>query len=222
MGSIKIVLASRKGGTGKSTLARSIAMYLLQINYKPAIVDADSQESIHRMNEKMKDSGEGHEILNNLKIVPDPEATVIDTIEELVEENYNPIIVDTAGFGNKTTGFALAAADIALIPMKPSEDDMMQALATIELVKRINGSAARLDNPIKYKVILTMTDQRTHLRKAIRRDLEKLLMPVLEAEMFQRVSYPEAALEGLSPVVTEPDGAAARDIEKIVNEVMGL
>jgi hypothetical protein len=40
--------------------------------------------------------------------------------------------------------------------------------------------------------------------------------------MAHRVSYPEAGIEGLSPSVIDPDGAAARDIASIVHEIMAL
>ena len=40
--------------------------------------------------------------------------------------------------------------------------------------------------------------------------------------MPHRVAYPEAGIEGLSPSMVEPDGAAARDIAAIVHEIMKL
>ena len=46
--------------------------------------------------------------------------------------------------------------------------------------------------------------------------------PLLKAEMLNRVAYPEAGIEGLSPSITDPDGAAARDIAAIAQELMKL
>jgi chromosome partitioning protein len=40
--------------------------------------------------------------------------------------------------------------------------------------------------------------------------------------MLNRVAYPEAGIEGLSPSVVDPDGAAARDIATIAQELMKL
>ena len=39
--------------------------------------------------------------------------------------------------------------------------------------------------------------------------------------MVHRVSYPETGIDGLAPSVVEPDGAAARDIAAIVQEING-
>jgi hypothetical protein len=40
--------------------------------------------------------------------------------------------------------------------------------------------------------------------------------------MPNRVAYPEAGIDGLSPVTLEPDGAAARDISALAQEIMKL
>ena len=40
--------------------------------------------------------------------------------------------------------------------------------------------------------------------------------------MLNRVAYPEAGIGGLSPSVTDPEGAAARDIAAIARELMNI
>lgn len=45
---------------------------------------------------------------------------------------------------------------------------------------------------------------------------------ILKNEMHHRVAYPEAAITGLSPCITDPEGAAARDIASIVNEINAI
>ena len=37
--------------------------------------------------------------------------------------------------------------------------------------------------------------------------------------MYQRIAYPESAINGLSPCITDPDGPAARDITAIIKEL---
>jgi len=56
----------------------------------------------------------------------------------------------------------------------------------------------------------------------VRNQLESEAFPVLKAEMSNRVSYPEAGIDGLSPSVTDPHSAAARDITAIANEIMKI
>jgi chromosome partitioning protein len=69
-------------------------------------------------------------------------------------------------------------------------------------------------------MILTMTMRGTVIARHVRSELEAAGYPLLQAEMPHRVSYPEASIQGLSPGVTEPDGAAARDIAAIVHELL--
>ena len=71
-------------------------------------------------------------------------------------------------------------------------------------------------------MVLTMTMRGTVIARHVRSQLDIAAYPLLRAEMPHRVAYPEAAIEGLSPAITDPDGAAARDIAAIVHELMNL
>jgi chromosome partitioning protein len=206
-----IVLATSKGGAGKSTLARSLASYWINLEFHTAIVDADPQGSIIKRHDPQG-------LLSKLKVVANPEETIGQTILEL-KDTYKPIIVDTGGFKNKTSIRALLQSDFVLIPLKPSSDDMIAAIETYQLIKELNEVPERKGVPIKTKMILTMTQQGTVISKHIRDELQSVGMPLMKSEMYQRVVYPETAIKGLSPCITEPEGAAARDISSIIQEI---
>jgi chromosome partitioning protein len=70
-----------------------------------------------------------------------------------------------------------------------------------------------------YRCILTQTVRDSIIAKHIRAELAEAGFPVLESEMTNRVAYPEAALWGATPSLIDRDGAAARDIQAIANEV---
>lgn len=205
-----ITLATSKGGTGKSTLVRSIAGHCAQRGHKVAIIDADPQGSI--INRYQANS------FKNLSVFAEPEETVDSLITEL-KEKYYPIIVDTAGFSNKTTIKALIVTDLAIIPLKPSADDLTAAVETYSLLTEINDTEERKGNPIKYRMIITMSQAGTIIAKHIRNELENGQYNLLKSEMFLRVAYPEAGIKGLSPCITDPEGAAARDIAAIMKEI---
>lgn len=209
-----ITLATSKGGTGKSTLARSLACHWYYAGVKVSIIDADPQASIIS-----RHNPEG--LLKNMPVISDPEETVDENIHEL-KENSTFVIVDTGGFRNRTTIKALIATDIALIPLKPSADDVAAAIETYNLIKELNETPERYKNPIHYRMILTMTQKGTVISRHIRDELEGMGYKLLENELYHRVSYPEAAINGLSPSITEPEGAAARDISRIVGEITQL
>jgi chromosome partitioning protein len=209
-----LALATSKGGAGKSTLARSLAAHWLMIGYKPALVDADPQRSLANRHDPVGKLGA-------LPLVAEPEQRVREVIAEL-RQKHAPVIVDTAGFRNRTSICALVASDIALIPLKPSAEDVEAAVATYELIQEINGTPEREGNPIRAFMVLTMTMHGTVISRHVRSQLEGEGLPVLKAEMSNRVAYPETGIDGLSPSVVDPEGAAARDIAIIASELMKL
>lgn len=209
-----ITLATSKGGAGKSTLARSLAAHWFGLGHKPALVDADPQRSLAN---RYDPAGK----LGALPVVAEPEERVTEVIEEL-RQRHAPVIVDTAGFRNRTTISALVATDLAIIPLKPAVEDVDAAIATFELIREINETPERHGRPIKAAMILTMTMHGTVIARHVRNQLQQAGYPLLKAEMLNRVAYPEAGIDGLSPSTTDPDGAAARDIAALVHEIMKL
>jgi chromosome partitioning protein len=209
-----ITLATSKGGVGKSSLGRSLAAHWFAVGYKPALVDADPQRSLANRYDP-----EGR--LGAVPVVAEPEERVDEVIEEL-RKRHAPVIVDTAGFRNRTTIGALVATDLALIPLKPAVEDVDAAIGTYELIREINEADEREGRPIKVAMILTMTLRGTVIARHVRDQLTDAGYPLLKAEMLNRVAYPEAGIEGLSPCITDPDGAAARDIAAIAQELMKL
>ena len=206
-----ITLATSKGGAGKSTLARSLAAHWLMVGQKPALIDADPQRTLANRHDP---AGK----LGAVPLVAEPEERVAQAIEEL-RGARRPIIVDTAGFRNRTTISALVASNLALIPLKPSAEDVDAAIATYELIGEINETPERAGDPIRVAMILTMGASNTVISRHVRSQLEGEGLPLLKAEMSNRVAYPESGIDGLSPIITDPDGAAARDIAAIAKEL---
>ena len=209
-----ITLATPKGGTGKSTLSRGLAAYWFALGHKPALVDADPTETLAK---RYNPDGP----LGAVPVIAEPEERVGEVIEEL-RRRHKPVIVDTAGFRNRTNITALVATDLALIPLKPAIEDVDAAVATYGLIEEINATPERAGRPIRAVMVLTMTLRGTVIARHVRTQLESAGYPLLKAEMPHRVAYPEAGIEGLSPSIVEPDGAAARDIAAIVHEILEL
>ena len=119
-----IVLTTLKGGSGKSTVAACLAAHWHHAGRSPALVDADPQRSIANWS-----------ALNSLDLPVAMDATegVAVTVAGLARD-HRPVVVDTAGFRNRTTIEAIASADLAIVPVKPSPMDVAVARDTAELV----------------------------------------------------------------------------------------
>jgi len=209
-----ITLITPKGGTGKSTLARSLAAHWSMTGHKPALVDADPQQTL-----AARYNPDGP--LGGIPIVAEPEERVAEVIEEL-RARYAPVIVDTAGFRNRTAITALVATDLAIIPLKPAIEDIEAAVAAFGLIREINDTPERAGRPVRCVMVLTMTMNATVIARHARTQITEAGYPLLKAEMANRVAYPEAGIEGLSPSIVTPDGPAARDIAAIAHEIMNL
>ena len=203
-----IVLASGKGGVGKSTLARALAGHWLSLGRNPAVIDADPQASIASLHDN-----DGP--MKNLVIVADPQMeTIAASIAEL-RTQHDVVVVDTAGFRNQTTIIAAVAADLVLVPLKPAAEDVREAVAMVDLIGELNRTPERSGRPI----LVAMVTPGTLIARQVRKELEKSGYPLFEAEIAQRVAFPECSMRGLVPSVTEPDGAAARDIGRLAIEI---
>ena len=210
-----IVLATGKGGAGKSTLTRALAAHWLAGRRRPAVVDADPQGSIvafHDPDGPMK----------AVAVHADPQAeTVADTIAQL-RRAHDPVLVDTAGFRNQTTVMAAVSADLVLIPCKAAAEDVREAVAMCDLIEELNGTPERGGRPIRSGIVLSMVVPGTVIARHVRRELEGAGYSVLRAEVAQRVAYPELSMRGLAPSAVDPDGAAARDVAALAREIMKL
>jgi chromosome partitioning protein len=209
-----ITLLTPKGGTGKSTIARSLAGHWMSVGHKPALIDADPQQTL-------AGSYNPDGPMGSVPVFAEPEERVGELIAEL-RQKHRPVIVDTAGFRNRTAVVALLETDLVIIPLKPSREDLEGAVAAYSLIQEINDTPERAGRPIRATMMLTMTMPNTVISRHVRDQITQAGYPLLKAEMTNRVAYPETGIDGLSPSVVAPEGAAARDITLIAQEILNL
>lgn len=103
-----------------------------------------------------------------------------------------------------------------LIPIQPSPYDIWAAADLVDLVKqRIELTEGRL----KAAIVVSRAIKNTRLGAEIKQALEAYALPVLDARITQRVSYPSSAAGGLTVLETEPQGDAALEVIALANEV---
>jgi chromosome partitioning protein len=201
-----ITVATMKGGSGKSTLASCLAVHWHLGGRSPTIIDADPQRSIARLAARER-------ALGGVPVVEDTSEDSARTARRLAAAN-RPVIIDTPGFHSMSTLACIAATDLLLVPVKASPFDIDRMLDTVEILTQgISGRRPR------FRCLLTQTTRDSVVAKHIRAELNEAGLPVMQNELTNRVAYPEAALWGATPSLTDHGGAAARDIAAIADEV---
>jgi chromosome partitioning protein len=125
---LTVLVASSKGGCGKSTLVTQLASYWAQKGRRTAIVDGDRQGSSYRWSTLRPDNVPGVLGLEGgrrglQKLPPDTDVALVDTPAGSHERELEPYL-DTA--------------DVLLVPVLPSSFDLDATLGFLEHLREIN------------------------------------------------------------------------------------
>jgi chromosome partitioning protein len=204
-------MATLKGGSGKSTAAACLAAHCQLGGVRAAVIDADPQASLLHW------QGLGDPPLD-LPIIADTSEAVAQRARELARD-VELVIIDTAGFRNRTMIEALSVADMAVIPIKASPLDIAAAIDTVRLIEEVNATEERRARPMAYRLLLTQFTVGSAVARHVRQELAQSGYALFEAELANRVVYAEASIVGRMPIHVDAESAAARDGEAFAREV---
>ena len=209
-----IAIINQKGGTGKTTLATNLAFSLafsLAEGTPVLLLDADPQGSARDWH-----ATRGQKALG-LEVKGVEERSLLEEVRAL-KLDYRWVIIDGPPGITRISAEAVRAADLVLVPAKASPFDVWAASDIVEAVKarqRGNGGVP------KGAFVITMSRPRTRLGRQVDQALAEYGIPTLEARTTERVSYPQAAIEGKS-VLEGRDQTARNEILAIRGEVERL
>ena len=190
-----IVLATQKGGSGKSTLAIGLAVAAMDAGERVGVIDADPQGTVsnwsrRRANPKprIERAGSGMAI----------ERALLD----LRRDGFTTTVIDTAATDNALSASAIGAADLCLIPARPSPADIEAALPTLTTVRRLDKRLA---------FILNQTSARSNRASEAATALNSagvLALPYI----VQRNDHQDALGAGLGVTEYDSRGQAAEEV----------
>jgi chromosome partitioning protein len=153
-----IVAANEKGGAGKTSMVAALGVALAGEGASVVLVDADP----HRNLASIQERGLPLPIFAEA----DPQAAV-NKIKEL-ESKYDFVLVDTAGFTSRTTIYALARADLVIIPIVPALTDMLRAADTVARIREVEST---VDREIPFILVLNNVHPLAAVNDAVRENL---------------------------------------------------
>jgi chromosome partitioning protein len=236
-----LTVAGQKGGSGKSTLVRNLAIHFALEAYKVGIVDADliQQHSSEFFADRRREAGRevwtGREDIPGLSVKvwdrssPDiPEASIViapqadqDSIGEIIQalaESTDVVMCDLQGSASVAMLHAIHYADLVLIPVQPSNDDLKSCHSTARHVVQA-GRSARRDIPYRIVISRASTGFRPEVEKVVEEALEIAKLPRLKTPVFERTAFKRASFSRIAPIFEDPNGGAAINLKAVYAEV---
>jgi chromosome partitioning protein len=198
-----IAFLTQKGGTGKTTLAASLAVAAAASGEKVIALDLDPQGSLARWGERRAAAKVRHQVVvEPLERERLPRLPAI--LDGLAGVGFTLAIFDIAGADNAAVRLITDAADLCLLPARPSRLDVEATAATFRTVFLAKRKAAFVLNqcPATYR-----SHRASEAAKGLT-GLGVLADPLLSA----RMDYQDAVAAGLGVTEFSGDGRAAREI----------
>jgi chromosome partitioning protein len=194
-----IAFVTQKGGAGKSTLAACLAVAAQEAGERVFLVDMDPQGSLLSWGQSR-----------------DAETPLVDTITPvkleaalatLAGNGYTLAMIDTAGADTAAAAAAMRAADLCLIPARPTAFDIRATEKTRDALKTLSR---------EYAFILNQCPPGPRSSRAHDGARALELMGGLVTPMIaSRVDYQTAAVAGQGVTELNPQGKAAEEMREL-------
>ena len=195
-----VVVTSGKGGSGKTTVCRSLAVAAAHAGHRVALIDLDPQQSTRQWWEE-------REAESPVMYDSDPPADRLPAYLAAMRSEFDFVFVDTPPRLESWTDNILAVCDLAVIPVRASPDDLRAVRATVKATK---------DAGCEFVFVLSQTT-----RSRIVEDARITLAAtgrVAPVTVATRVAHPEAAISGLTGGEVG-DARAADEVGRLWNYV---
>jgi len=193
-----IVLASQKGGAGKTTLAAHVAVAAEAAGAGPAVlIDTDPQGSLSAWwNVRQADTP----ALAFASVAELPKK-----LRDLAQAGYALAVVDTPPAITESIRAVVAAADFVLIPTRPSPHDLRAVGSTVELVQAVKKPFAFIVTQAKPNTRLTVQAVTALSAHGV----------VAQAIVHDRVDFAASMIDGRTVTETDGKGRSAAEMAEL-------
>jgi chromosome partitioning protein len=198
-----IVFASRKGGTGKSTLAAHLATFCDKATQSCLLIDADPQGSLtlwHRLRQSR-----GLSLRNGVSQLP-------ETLAQAERDGIEWVFIDTPPLVSDQVTEAIRAATLIVIPARPAIFDINAVSETIGVARQAQRPFAVVLNAVPPRRLGTESTMAT----LARRSFTTLGAPVWSGQITHRNHLAMSLNDGGSI------GEAAVEARLAAEEIAGL
>jgi chromosome partitioning protein len=198
-----IALVTQKGGTGKTTLAVSLAVAAAEAGEKVLALDLDPQGSLATWGD-MRSAENPH--VERLPVAQVANLPVL--LAGLGKKGFTLAILDTAGADNPVTHAAMKVADLCLVPLRPTKLDSLAVAPTVQAV-------CRLGRPFAFVLTQCSTIPRNSRAAEMAAGLQTLGV-LAEPMIAQRADHQDAFASGQGVTEYATDSKAAKEVRGLV------
>lgn len=198
-----VSVLARKGGTGKSSAVRCLAVEALKAGRRVVVIDADPQPTLYGWGQRRAAAG----IPVPLVVLPGPGGLAAQ-IQGFRSQGVDLVLVDTPPSATPAVNAALDASSAALVITRPNPEDLESVAESL----RVAGAQKRRCGVILWQV---PPDKRVRAVALAREALEAMDADVCPAAISASIAYPYSYAEGLTPQEREPDGRARAELAEV-------
>ena len=195
-----LVVASSKGGVGKTTLAAALAVEA-SAKHRVAIMDLDPQQSLARWHD-IRVAADSDADPDLIEVGKRPEVD----IARALKGKFDWLIIDTPAGSLVRTKLAVDVADLVVIPVRPSPLDVEAVNATVELCDACTRNRI---------LVLNGTGPKSAMTAGARSYLSSRYGGVLDCEIGYREVHAAAMVSGETAAELEAKGPAAIEIRTL-------
>lgn len=192
-----ITFVTQKGGSGKSTLCISLAVAAQEAGANVCILEMDRQATVSDWAE--------HRQTETPEVAQIDETQLADVMRVLQGSAYDYVFIDTPGVDSPGTLSAIRAADLCIIPCRPTPADLRAFKPTLAAIYRLEK---------RFAFVLNQTPPRSYRNRDAADGLAVLgVLP--DVNIVARTDHQDAI--GLGQGVTEfnPTGQAAKEVRQL-------
>lgn len=200
-----IAIISQKGGAGKTTLALHLAAAAEDSGHTALVIDLDPQATASQWAAWRQDAPP--------VVIDSAPPRLSAKIEQAGAQGAEFIVIDTPPHADSAASAAVEAADLVLIPCRPSAFDLAAIKTTASLVK-MRGKPAFVIFTAGSPTAPRMYDEAAQL-------VQDYGLDGCPHHIADRAAFRHAAAEGKTVMEIEPNGKAADEVRQLYKWTCG-